>query len=268
MPSFFSILLIVIVAAVVFGGRAASKPASRKQGGYRKWIGGGLGWAFGGPLGALLGFAFGNMFDDMGGGKYETQPTLLGDFNISLLVLSAAMMKADGTVKKSELEYVKKFLKQNFGQEAAEDYVLMLRKILKQPINLQEVGQQIGRFMDASSKLQLMYYLFGIALSDGDINDVEINILQQISAYIGMAYSDFESIKARFVKEKDSAYKILEISPDASDEELKKAYRDMAMKFHPDKVAHLGDEVRKAAEEKFKDVQKAYDLIKKQRGIN
>ena len=71
-----------------------------------------------------------------------------------------------------------------------------------------------------------------------------------------------------YYKDSDSAYAVLEISPDATDEEVKSAYRRMAMKNHPDKVATLGPEVQKAAEEKFRKVQEAYETIKKQRGMN
>ena len=81
---------------------------------FGKWIGGGLGWAFGGPIGALIGFTVGSMFD---GGKSQTQRgasgysgrTTTGGYVMSLLVLVAAVMKADGKVLKSELDYVKKF---------------------------------------------------------------------------------------------------------------------------------------------------------------
>lgn len=268
MFSFFSIVLIVVVALVVFNlPKSKSSASSGRRGGYSKWIGGGLGWALGGPIGALLGFAFGSMFEQGQAGMPGSQPTRQGDFNVSLLVLSAAMMKADGTVKKSELEYVKQFLYRNFGKDAAEQYLLMLREILKQEINLQEVASQIGSFMDYSSRLQLMHYLFGIAGSDGQLNAIELELLQRIASYLGVGSADFASIKAMFVKETDSAYKILEVSPEASDEEVKKAYREMAVKFHPDKVSHLGEEVRAAAEEKFKQVTDAWEQVKKQRGI-
>jgi DnaJ like chaperone protein len=71
-----------------------------------------------------------------------------------------------------------------------------------------------------------------------------------------------------FVKDTDSAYKILEIEPNATNEEVKKAYKKMAVKYHPDKVSHLGEDVRKAAEEKFQNLNAAYNEIKKQRGIH
>ena len=78
---------------------------------------------------------------------------------------------------------------------------------------------------------------------------------------------DFESIKAMFYDSSDSAYLILEIEKSASNDELKKAYRKMVKKYHPDKLQHLGEEHVKGAEEKFKQVQKAYEQIQKERGL-
>ncbi len=243
--------------------------ASRGQGrNYGKWIGGGLGWAFGGPLGAIIGFAIGSVFGNNSNSEnYIGGTTQQRDFNVSLLVLSAAVMKADGYVKKSELDYVKRFFLRNFGQERAEKYILMLREILKQDIQIYEVSQQVGRFMDYSSKLQLLHYLFGIASADGMTHESEIDVISTISKYMGIASSDFQSIKAMFVQETDSAYKILGIDANATDEEVKRAYREMAKKYHPDKVAYLGDDVRKAAEQKLQEVNEAYDKIRKQRGF-
>lgn len=235
---------------------------------YAKWIGGGLGWAFGGPIGGILGFMFGSMFDGMNNGKYEARPTQSGDFNISLLVLTAAVMKADGTVKKSELDYVKRFFVNQFGPEHAGQYIKMLGEVLKQDIDVHEVSVQIGRNMDYSSKLLLLQYLFGVALADGSYHASEVNMIESISGYMSIGVKDFESIKAMFIKETGSAYKILEVSPDVTDDELKKAYRELAKKYHPDKVNHLGEEVKKAAEEKFTTLNAAYESIKQERGMN
>lgn len=245
-----------------------SKAQKRRGRNYGKWIGGGLGWAFGGPLGAIIGFALGSAF-----GKNSNTEEYIGgttqqrDFNVSLLVLSAAVMKADGTVKKSELDYVKRFFLKNFGQERAEKYILMLREILKQDIQVYDVSQQIGRFMDYSSKLQLIHYLFGVASADGTTHENEVDVISVISKYMNVSSSDFQSIKAMFVHQVDNSYKILGIDANATDEEVKKAYREMAKKYHPDKVAYLGEDVRKSAEQKLQEVNEAYDKIKKQRGF-
>lgn len=234
-------------------------------------IGAGIGFIIGGgPIGAIIGYALGTIF-----GKNYTKEDVefLGktsrqqDFSASLLVLSAAVMKADGTVKKSELDYVKNFFLSNFGQEQAEKYILTLREILKQDIQIAEVSEQIGRYMNYSSKLQLLHYLFGIASADGQVHELEIDVIESISRYMGIYTSDYESVKAMFVKKVDDAYTILGIEPSATDDEVKKAYREMAKKNHPDKVAYLGDDVRNAAEKKFQEINDAYDRIKKQRGM-
>jgi len=242
---------------------------------YAKWIGGGLGWAVGGPIGAILGYAFGSMFEksinieaqDFSSYENRQRQSNHNDFAASLLVLSAAVMKADGKVVKAELDYVKNFLQQQFGAELASNYILDLREILKQEIPIREVASQIVSFMDHSSRLQLYHYLWGIAMADGIIDPKEDELMKYLASYLRISKYDYESIRAMFIKSTDSAYKILEITSDASDNEVKKAYRKMAVKYHPDKVSHLGEEHKHAAEEKFKSVAEAYNSIKKQRGI-
>ena len=272
--------IITIVGIVYFLFRNINKNTNDKEGNasgknqrktgknYGRWIGGGLGWAFGGPLGAIIGFAIGSIFSNTSESEqYIGATSQQRDFNVSLLVLSAAVMKADGSVKKSELDYVKRFFLTNFGQERAEKYILMLREILKQDIQVYEVSQQVGRFMDYSSKLQLLHYLFGIASADGNTHETEIDVISVIAKYMGISSADFQSIKAMFVQDVDSSYKILGIESNATDEEIKKAYREMAKKYHPDKVAYLGEDVRKSAEQKLQEVNEAYDKIRKQRGF-
>ena len=178
---------------------------------YAKWIGGGLGWAFGGPIGALIGFALGSLFDSDDRPAGQRRQTAAGDFKMSLLVLIACIIKADGTVKASELETVRRILVANFGRQEADEAMRIL------------------------DRLRI----------------------------------DFDAIRAPYTKRNDSswAYKALGIEPSATDDEIKSAYRKMAMKYHPDKLAGLGEDVKKAGEEKFRAVKDAYDHLKKERGI-
>lgn len=241
---------------------------TRRKPGYAKWVGGGLGWVFGGPIGAILGVALGSMFDGANSGQNSYQGTPRGDFAMSLLVLSAAVMKADQKIVKSELEFVRNFFIRQFGEEEGSRLIKMLQEILKQDINIQEVGVQVGQYTDYPVKLQLVNYLFGIAASDGLYHPDEVDMISTIASYMGVSSSDFTSIKAMFVKSTGWAFDVLEITSNATDDEVKKAYREMAKKHHPDKVAHLGEDIKKSATEKFQKISTAYEEIKKQRGMN
>lgn len=237
---------------------------------YAKWIGGGVGWALGGVIGGLIGFALGSAVDNLKiqqVGQTESK-TQSGDFAASLLVLSAAVMKADGRILKSELEYVKWFYKQQFGEEHTAEYMQTLRKILIKEFNTQDVCAQIRLYMDYSSRVQLLHYLFGIAKADEWVDQKERNVIFQIGRDMGINKVDFDSVQAMFFKSLNNAYTILELKENATTEEIKKAYRTMAIKYHPDKVAHLGEEFQKGAKEKFQKVNEAYESLKKEKGFN
>lgn len=236
-----------------------------------KWIAGGLGWAFFGPIGGILGFLVGSAFDGSqkftGSTQQQGGKTTQGDFMVSLIVLTGAVMKADGVVKKAELDFVKQYMIRSFGQEAANDAIRMLRDILKQEIPVADVSRQVGQHLDYSSKLQLLHYLFGISSSDGYTHVKEVEVIQLIANNMSIRTHDFSSIKAMFYSDTNIAYSIMGISKDATDDEVKKAYRKMAVEYHPDKVSYLGEDVQKSAKEKFQKIVDAYETIKKERGL-
>lgn len=246
---------------------------------FGKWIGGVLGWAAGGPVGGVIGLVMGALFDEMtpggqeavfsgptGGTGYDAR-TAQGDFTASLLVLTAAVMKGDGKVLRSELEFVKKFLVTNYGEANAQRLLPVLKELLEKEIPLRDVCLQIRQYMPGPQRIQLLHYLFGISAADGDVHPREVLIIETISGYLGIDRADYESIKAMHYRDADSDYKILEVDANASDEEVKKAYRKMAVKFHPDKVADLGEEAQKIAKERFQKVQEAWEAIRKRRNI-
>lgn len=186
---------------------------------------------------------------------------------VSLLVLLGAVMKADKQLLKSELDYVKSFLRQQFNHQQTQEFMRLFKDIIKQDYPLRDVCRQIQRSMDHPSRLELIHVLFGLSKADGHVHPDEVKVIHTIARYLNINENDFVSIKAMFVKDTQSAYKILEIEKSATDSEVKKAYRKMASKYHPDKVAHLGDDLRKLAEEKFKAVSDAYQSIKKERSM-
>ncbi len=245
---------------------------------FAKWIGGGLGWAIGGPIGGVFGFALGAMFDNtvaidmvegtgqQGGGNYRHQTTP-DDFLRALLVLSAMVMKADGKIMKSELDYVKRYFTSQFGESKTADLIIILKEILKQEIPVREVCEQVRYNMEYSSRLALLHFLFNISSADGQVDASEVSSINQIAGYLQISAKDFESIRAMFWKDKAAAYRILEIESTVTDEEVKKAYRKMAVKYHPDKIAHLGEDFKQSANDKFLKVQEAYETIKAERGM-
>ena len=122
--------------------------------------------------------------------------------------------------------------------------------------------------MDHPSRLELIHILYGLSASDGHVHPEEIKIIQTMANYLNINRKDYESIKAMFAKDDKAVYRVLEISPDASNHEIKRAYRKMANKYHPDKVSHLGKEMQSSAEEKFKAVNNAYQQLKKDRNMS
>ena len=124
--------------------------------------------------------------------------------------------------------------------------------------------------MNGSSRLQLIQMRYAVADADGDIVAVEAEMIATIARLMGISYADFKSIKAMFNTNvnKNWAYEVLELSPNCSDEEIKKAYRRMAMKYHPDKVANMGEDIKQSATSKFRKINEAYEFIKKTRDIN
>jgi len=255
------------------------------MGNFTKWIGATLGWSFGGPIGGILGFIFGNIIDGLseqvpaakqipkGSGprrrsadKTQTTP---GDFEVSLLVLAAVVIKSDGNVKKSELEFVRMNFMKMYGTSRANKAFKLFNGIMqKENIPTRKVCVQIREHMTHAARLQLVHFLFGISKADGMVSQIEIDTIKRISVYLYISNRDFESIKAMFYKKTAyDPYKILEITTTATEVEVKKAYRTLAKKHHPDKLRHLGEEHIKGAEEKFQAIQKAYEIIKNERGF-
>lgn len=243
---------------------------------FSKWLGAGLGWTFAGPIGGILGFVFGSFIDefsesellDFNNKKEGRQSTQSGDFEISLLVLAAIVIKSDGSVDKRELDFVRSSFIGMYGKERANHAFKLFKGIIQNnKISTRQVCLQINRHMNHPSRLQLLHFLFGVAKSDGMVTEKELNKINTIAGYLNINHNDFNSIKAMFYNEVDSAYKILEIDKSASDNELKKAYRKMVKKYHPDKLQNVGPEHLKGAEDKFRQVQRAYEQIQKERGI-
>ena len=268
--------------------------------GLGKWIGGIIGFMAAGPLGALAGYALGSLFDTdnlleeptTGWNGRETGSRTSGSQNtdsyntgqrnsflFSLLVMASYIMKADGKVMHSEMEYTRQFLKNNFGEAAmtqGEQILLNLFEQRKQmdaqnpnafKTTIRDCGRQIAQNMTYEQRLQLLAFLTEIAKADGSVPQCEIDALKEVAVAMNLTAQEVDSLLNLGGKSLEEAYKVLEIEPTATDDEVRKAYRRLALKHHPDKVATLGEDVKKAAEEKFQAINAAKDLIYKARGM-
>ncbi len=233
-------------------------------------------------FGAFLGYFIGSSFDKFStkninfsssgsnysyDANYYSQRLSQNDFATALLILSAAVMKADGKILKSELDYVKQFFKQQFSSHLSSKYISDFKDILKKDFVLSDVCSTINGSMPIRQRSLLIQYLFGIAQADGLVSDSEMKVIQRISSYFRISSIEFEQIKSLFYKDVSSYYKVLGIDESASNDEVKKAYRKMAIRHHPDKFSQLGEEQQKAAKNKFQKIQEAYEHIKKERSI-
>jgi DnaJ like chaperone protein len=190
------------------------------------------------------------------------------DFELNLLSLCSIVIKSDGSVSQRELDYVRQYFVATYGKEKANAIFRTFNEINKKhEISAQRICTYLNQRTRYEVRLQLLHFLFGIAQADGAIRPPEINKIREIAGYLRVALRDFESIMAMFIKSGDNAYKILEIDKTATEDEIKKAYRTMAKKYHPDRVNTENEAIKKGAEEKFKEVQKAYEQIQQERGM-
>ena len=200
--------------------------------------------------------------------EFYRQSSSKYDIPTMLMALSATVMKADGKVLKAELDYVKQFFSQQFGNQFNSRHLQVLKQFLDSDrIPLNEICSDIRNRMPAEVRAQLVHYLFGIAKADGNVAESELKSIENIANLLGVSQQEFISLKNMFYRDVNSDYKILGVTASASNEEVKKAYRKMAITHHPDKVASMGEEYQKGAQEKFLKIQEAYENIKKNRGF-
>lgn len=271
-----------------------------------KWIGGFLGFLIGGgPLGALAGYALGWLFEEglnqkgiedgftrhdqtygsSGSSGYyantQSQTYQEGQRNaflFSMLALASYIIKADGRVMHSEMEAVRRFLRANFGEVAVGQGEQILLRLFEQQQQMgaeqfktviRQACAQIRQNFTYEQLLQLYNFLVIVAQADGSVPQTEVDALRFVAQWLGISQQDADSMLHPYdtADTLEAAYKTLGIAPTATNDEVKAAFRTMALKHHPDRVATLGDDVKAAAERKFKEINEAKERIYKARGL-
>jgi len=240
-----------------------------------KWVTAILGYTYFRFGGAILGYFIGSILEQLFRqdrrnpfSSVQSQRMQTNQVQLNLLSLAAIIIKADGKVDERELRFVRNYFITNYGEAYASSiFAKFNTEVKKEQQNLNEITSLFVQRAPYETRLQILHFLFAIANADGHVAEVEVQKILQIANALQLRSMDFESIKAMFVKSADNAYKILEISPSATDTEVKKAYRTMAKKYHPDKLQTDDAALKKGAQEKFQQVQAAYETIQKERGL-
>ncbi len=221
-----------------------------------------IGYTFFRLPGAFVGFFIGSFLSP------KVQKVSSKDFEINLLALASLVIKADGKVTQNELDFVRRYFVSAYGKNRANEvFKIFNQNVKNKGISVSKISRLFNLALNYESRLQVIHFLFGIAKADGNISELEIKKLLEFSNLFKLSYADFLSIKAMFIQETDNAYKILELNKTATNDQIKKSYRELAKKHHPDKVQHLGDAYVKAAQDKFQQIQKAYQNIKNERAF-
>ncbi|WP_043316944.1 co-chaperone DjlA [Microbulbifer sp. HZ11] len=243
-------------------------------------IGAGIGMMFGGPIGAALGAWVGSSFGSGLKKLSEAGIPLNREgaqtvFIVALFSMLAKMAKADGQVSKAEVQLIDDFINNNLrlNAEDRQQAIKIFQNAKSDQYSIYDYARQYRQLIRNQAMREMVYrLLFAVAFADGELHPAEEQILRRIPEELGLHASIFTAMFNEFghgagpAASGDSLkahYDILECSPDASDRELKLAYRRKAAEFHPDKIASKGlpEEFMRHAEDQMKSVTVAYDTI-------
>jgi len=257
-----------------------------------KLIGGAIGWVIGGPLGLIAGIAFGNLFDRAGhismdqgqagpGGAFQSQSYSREQqsqmvFFVGAFSMLARLATVDGRLLPEEQKKVEEFIDQDLKLDAQSRNAAM--RVFSAALSgggtfTQFATQFYQNFSHEPALLELMIDIFyRVAIADGEINAAEEQLISQAARLFNISSALLDSIRHRYTGGAGSpnrAYAVLGLDKEASNEDIKKAYRKLSIEFHPDTVASKGlpEEFTKFATDKFRAIQEAYDALKKERNI-
>ena len=240
-----------------------------------KIIGGTTGFALGGPLGAIIGMMIGGSFDrsarKFSSSNQISQQQKQNVFALCIIVLSAKIAKADGQVTKEEIYTFKE--KFNIQAEEMSEVSKIFNEAKKSSFGFKNIADQVGNLFSDNKVLleQLLNNLFYIAEADGLISSNEVEVLRSISQSFHFNETDFQRIfHSRLNNKESDPYKILGVTREDSDNNIRKKWIALSKEHHPDYLIAKGmpKEFIKEANKELSSINLAYDKIKELRDFN
>ncbi len=238
-----------------------------------KAIGASLGFLFGGPFGAILGAMTGSFFDassqeQIATGRPRNEHERSLNFITHLVGILISIAKADGRVSTHEIKVIENaFVSFGFKGEDLNFIRNLIKRTVSVNLDLQAVCYEFKRYSSYEERLSLLRIVYMVAFADKEFHANEESMINRIIGFMEVSVDDAFEIRGEFCSDNDKHYRLLNTTRDASVEDIKKAYRHLSKKYHPDRVSHLGDEFAKLASEKFQKINESYKKIKSEKGF-
>ena len=257
---------------------------------FGKIVGGTLGLFVGGPIGAIGGAALGHYMFDRGEGqdagfgwgeqvgagqrqRVSTREQAQAAYFVALFSMLGKLAKADGTVTEAEGRAFKSMLSQMpLNHEQRQFAINIYNEAKRSPYSIEDFAHQFSQITAGRAEIhtQMIDMLYQIAAVDQHLHENEEAAIRSVSRILGLSDSQVDGIKAKYFQDTGSHYEVLGISPSASDEDVRKAYRELAREYHPDTVVSKGlpEEFVNFAKKRFQEIQASYEAIKQERNMS
>ncbi len=228
---------------------------------YRKWLGAGLGWVVGGPVGGLLGFFAGREFDDqLEQTPQKTEDISLSDIQLHLIVIIAHLARIRNQIDLPYLERCRKLFSEYFGPEEAQQTFSVFNHCLQKEYDLTRSCDFLRLYTPPSTARQLIAFLITFAQRTGGVTPAEKVFISRIGRHLSIP-EHHTSALFEPVQPQTNAHQILGVTPDAPQAEIRSAYRKLTLRYHPDRNTHLSTTEQKEMAEKYRKIKEAFESL-------
>lgn len=232
---------------------------------YEKWIGAGLGWLVGGPIGGLLGFAAGNLITNAPEAEVADTNSHVSELEACLLVIASHVIKADGKASLQEVEFVRQQLIATNGEKFIEEKMRVFHHCMAHSYELEKSCGYIRIYQTPTVAVQTLRWAFAIAIADNELTEKERKVLFYIAGLLNINDVQFKKLLSEWQPKTQSLFDLFELKETASKTELVSSYRKLVLKLHPDRNPHYNEKECKQAELKLQQLREAYEQLLKEK---